>query len=54
METFAGNRYIYSYDEARKVAKRKLPHFIFEYIDGAAGCEFGEQRNRSCIRQIEF
>ena len=54
METFAGNRYIYSYDEARKVAKRKLPHFIFEYIDGAAGCEFGEKRNRNCIRQIEL
>ena len=54
METFAGNRYIYSYDETRKVAKRKLPHFIFEYIDGAAGCEFGEQRNRNWIRQIEL
>ena len=54
MKTFPGNRYIYSYDEARKIAKRKLPHFIFEYIDGSAGSEFGEKKNRNCMTQIEL
>ncbi len=37
---------IHSYDDARRLAKRKLPWMVFDYIDGAAGTGHGEQLNR--------
>ena len=36
MNTFSGNRYINSFEETRELARKKLPKFIFEYIDGSA------------------
>lgn len=45
---------IHHYDDARRLAKRRLPWMVFDYIDGAAGTEYGEQLNRNEIRDIRL
>lgn len=45
---------IYSYDDARRLAKKRLPKMIFDYIDGSAGNEYGEAYNRSEIQRIRL
>lgn len=45
---------IYSYDDARRLAKKRLPKMIFDYIDGSAGNEYGEAYNRSEIQKIRL
>lgn len=42
-------RNIYSTTDARKLARRYLPWMVFDYIDGAAGEEYGEELNRRII-----
>ncbi len=46
----AGN--IHSSDDARRIAKRRLPWMVFDYIDGAAGREVGAARNRAALDAI--
>lgn len=41
--------HIHSSEDARRLAKRRLPWMIFDYIDGAAGAETGAQRNRAAM-----
>jgi L-lactate dehydrogenase (cytochrome) len=41
--------HIHSADDARRLAKRRLPWMIFDYIDGAAGAETGAARNRAAL-----
>jgi isopentenyl diphosphate isomerase/L-lactate dehydrogenase-like FMN-dependent dehydrogenase len=48
------NSDIHSYEDARRLAKKRLPRMIFDYIDGAAGTEHGEQLNRNAIRDIRL
>ena len=48
------NSDIYSYEDARRLAKKRLPRMIFDYIDGAAGTEHGEHLNRNAIRDIRL
>lgn len=36
-------------DDARRLAKRRLPWMVFSYIDGAAGTETGAARNRAAL-----
>jgi L-lactate dehydrogenase (cytochrome) len=43
---------IHSYADARRIAKRKLPWMVFDYIDGAAGEGHAEQRNLQALRDI--
>lgn len=43
---------IHSFDDARRIAKRRLPRMVFDYIDGAAGTEYGEQLNRATMRDL--
>lgn len=43
---------IHSFDDARRLAKRRLPWMIFDYIDGAAGNETGAARNRAALDAI--
>ena len=43
---------IHSADDARRLAKRRLPWMIFDYIDGAAGAETGAARNRAALDAI--
>ncbi|MEX0695354.1 MAG: alpha-hydroxy acid oxidase [Rhodospirillales bacterium] len=45
---------IHSCDDARRLARRYLPWMVFDYIDGAAGSEFGEQLNRDALRGIRL
>ena len=45
---------IHSSDDARRIAKRRLPWMVFDYIDGAAGLEVGAARNRAALDAIEL
>ena len=40
---------IHSAEDARRLARRRLPWMVFDYIDGAAGTELGAQRNRQAL-----
>ncbi|SLN58007.1 alpha-hydroxy acid oxidase [Pseudooctadecabacter jejudonensis] len=48
----AGAAHIHSSDDARRLAKRRLPWMVFDYIDGAAGRETGAARNRAAFDAI--
>ncbi len=41
--------HIHSHQDARRLAKRRLPWMVFDYIDGAAGNETGAGRNRAAM-----
>lgn len=41
--------HIHSAEDARRLAKRRLPWMVFDYIDGAAGRETGITRNRAAM-----
>ena len=43
---------IHSFKDARRIARRRLPWMVFDYIDGAAGTEHAEQFNRDMLRDI--
>lgn len=43
---------IHSAEDARRLAKRRLPWMVFDYIDGAAGQETGAARNRAALDAI--
>lgn len=43
---------IHSADDARRLAKRRLPWMVFDYIDGAAGSETGANRNRVALDAV--
>ncbi|MBM7069003.1 alpha-hydroxy acid oxidase [Actibacterium sp. 188UL27-1] len=43
------SRGIHSSDDARRLARRRLPWMVFDYIDGAAGCETGTVRTRAAF-----
>ena len=40
---------IHSAEDARRLARRRLPWMVFDYIDGAAGSETGARRNRAAL-----
>ena len=41
-------------DDARKIAKKKLPKMAFDYFDGAALTEYGEFLGRQAIKEIRL
>ncbi|OED48316.1 alpha-hydroxy-acid oxidizing enzyme [Rhodobacteraceae bacterium (ex Bugula neritina AB1)] len=43
---------IHSAKDARRLARRRLPWMVFDYIDGAAGQETGAARNRAALDAI--
>ncbi len=45
---------IHSSADARRIARRRLPWMVFDYIDGAAGQETGAVRNRAAFDALEF
>lgn len=45
---------IHSSADARRIAKRRLPWMVFDYIDGAAGLEIGAARNRAALDDLEL
>ncbi|MEE2944411.1 MAG: alpha-hydroxy acid oxidase [Pseudomonadota bacterium] len=46
------SRTIHSAEDARRIAKSRLPWMVFDYIDGAAGNETGARRNRNALDAI--
>nr|WP_298837403.1 alpha-hydroxy acid oxidase [uncultured Roseobacter sp.] len=47
-----GANAIHSYADARRLARRRLPWMVFDYIDGAAGEGVAEARNLAALRDI--
>lgn len=47
-------RQIHSSEDARLLARKRLPWMVFDYFDGAAGEGFGEAQNRSALRSIQL
>ena len=45
---------IHSSADARRLARKRLPWMVFDYIDGAAGQETGAARNRAAFDALEF
>lgn len=45
---------IHTCSDARRLAKRRLPWMVFDYIDGAAGDGYGERHNRECIQSLRL
>ncbi|PYG33203.1 alpha-hydroxy acid oxidase [Pelagimonas varians] len=45
---------IHSSKDARRLAKKRLPWMIFDYIDGAAGGETGADHNRLAFDQLKL
>ena len=41
-------------DDARRLAKRRLPRMIFDYVDGAARSELTKQANRAAFDEVTF
>ncbi len=47
-------RKMVSVEESRRIAKRRLPHGVFDYIDGGAEDERTMQRNAAAFGRLEF
>ncbi len=45
---------IHCCDDARHLARRRLPWMVFDYIDGAAGEGHGEAMNRTALRDLRL
>ncbi|MEL6838460.1 MAG: alpha-hydroxy acid oxidase [Pseudomonadota bacterium] len=45
---------IHSSADAQRLARRRLPWMVFDYIDGAAGAETGAARNRAAFDALAF
>ncbi len=48
------DRQIHSCEDARRLARRRLPRMVFDYMDGAAGEGFGEKQNRRVMQDIRL
>ncbi len=49
-----GGSQIHSFADARRLAQRRLPWMVFDYIDGAAGEGHGEVVNLAALREIRL
>lgn len=49
---FSPTPHLFSVDDARRLARRRVPRIMFDFVDGAAGNEFGAARNRSALDRI--
>ncbi len=54
MASLFGAQQIHCTADARRIAQKRLPWLIFDYIDGAAGDGYGEALNRSVLREIRL
>jgi L-lactate dehydrogenase (cytochrome) len=43
-----------SYDDACRLAKRRLPKMVFEFVDGGAGGEVSLRANRAAFERVAF
>lgn len=51
MQNWSG---IHTSEDARKIAKKRLPWMVFDYIDGAAGAGLGDELNQQAIAQMRL
>ena len=49
-----GLEHIQCSEDARRVARRRLPWMLFDFIDGGAGEELATRRNREALARIEL
>jgi (S)-mandelate dehydrogenase len=54
MLSMFGAPQIHSYEDARRLARRRLPWMVFDYIDGAAGTGHGEALNLAALQAIRL
>lgn len=47
-----GANAIHCAEDARRLARRRLPWMVFDYIDGSAGQETGAARNRAALDRV--
>ena len=45
---------LYGTDDARTMARRRMPRMIFDFVDGAAGSETADRLNRAAIDRIRL
>ena len=50
----SGNLGAYSIEDLRKMAKKRLPRCIFEYVDGAAEDGIANEHNRQVYRSLKI
>lgn len=53
-EAVEPERPIFSVDDARRLARRRLPRLIFDFVDGAAGREISKAANQAALREIRL
>src|SRR5947207_12741579 len=41
-------------DDARRLARRRLPRMIFDYVDGGARSELTKDANRAAVEEVTF
>ncbi|MGB1250954.1 MAG: alpha-hydroxy acid oxidase [Candidatus Promineifilaceae bacterium] len=44
----------YSIDEARRLAQKRMPRLMFDFVDGAAGSEIAKRLNREALDEIRL
>lgn len=45
---------IHTYEDARRLARRRLPRMVFDYIEGAAGTGHGEALNLAALADVRL
>ena len=48
------NKTIHTFEDARRIAKKKLPWMVFDYFDGSAGEGLGDDINQQEIRKLRL
>lgn len=46
------SRHIHTSEDARQLARRRLPWMVFDYMDGSAGRGYAEQANRDALQAL--
>ena len=52
--TFWAGRSIYDTEDATRLAKRRMPRMMFDFVQGAVGTELAAELNSEAIRQIRL
>jgi len=54
METISPSNKIFSVEDARILAKKRLPRLMYDFVDGASGDETLCEINSSALNQIRL
>ena len=47
-------RGLYTAEDARQIARRRVPKMMFDFVDGSSGDESGEKLNRSTLERVRL